>query len=194
MLRPPVPIALHLRLLLATVETTKGDPHGASTYSVLLCRVHRYLLNSTIIVCLMGHTAVQTSVAVLITCFGATRISEQQCLTSIGFFLTFLQEETLDDFLRRGSADGREEDVFRNFTQWWVLPPDVAFACYVEHFESSVSPRGLHRRIPYPDKFGVRCICLMTSLADPMLSSPMAFSGIFPWYCLFPQVQFDMEA
>lgn len=29
----------------------------------LLCLVHRYLLNFAIIVCLMGHTAVQTSVA-----------------------------------------------------------------------------------------------------------------------------------
>ena len=28
-----------------------------------LCRVRRYLLNSAIVVCLMGHTAVQTSVA-----------------------------------------------------------------------------------------------------------------------------------
>ena len=31
------------------------------TCRTLLCRVHRYLLKSAIIVCLMGHTAVQTS-------------------------------------------------------------------------------------------------------------------------------------
>ena len=33
------------------------------TCRTLLCRVHRYLLNSAMMVCLMGHTAVQTSVA-----------------------------------------------------------------------------------------------------------------------------------
>ena len=33
------------------------------TCRTLLCRVHRYLLNTAFIVCLMGRTAVQTSVA-----------------------------------------------------------------------------------------------------------------------------------
>ena len=51
-------------------------------------------------------------------------------LRSFGFFLTFSAGVKLSTiFSRRWSADGREEDVFWNFTQRWVLPPEVTFAC-----------------------------------------------------------------
>ena len=49
------------------------------------------------------------------------------------------------NFLRRGSANGREEDVSRNLTQRWVLPPEVAFAYYSENpFSPARRPPSTH--------------------------------------------------
>ena len=51
------------------------------TCLTLLCRVHRYLLKSAITVCLMGHTAVQTSVAQRV-CFHLSRATQSATLSS----------------------------------------------------------------------------------------------------------------
>ena len=48
------------------------------TYRTLLCRAHRDLLHSTIIVCPMGHTAVQTSVAQAFLAAEATLLHADQ--------------------------------------------------------------------------------------------------------------------
>ena len=53
------------------------------TCLTLLCRVHRYLLKSAITVCLMGHTAVQTSVAQRV-CFHLSRATQSATLSSAG--------------------------------------------------------------------------------------------------------------
>ena len=54
-------LTLHLRLLLATQDSVLCGSDG--NCCALLRRAHRHLLNSAIKVSLMGHTAVQTSVA-----------------------------------------------------------------------------------------------------------------------------------
>ena len=72
------------------------------------------------------------------------------------FFLTSLQRGTPANFLLRGSADGREEYVSRNLTQRWVLPPEVAFACYLEYFENPVSPA---RRPPSTHSWSTQVWC-----------------------------------
>ena len=51
------------------------------TCLTLLCRVHRYLLKSAFTVCLMGHTAVQTSVAQRV-CFHLSRATQSATLSS----------------------------------------------------------------------------------------------------------------
>ena len=51
------------------------------TCLTLLCRVHRCLLKSAITVCLMGHTAVQTSVAQRV-CFHLSRATQSATLSS----------------------------------------------------------------------------------------------------------------
>ena len=51
------------------------------TCLTLLCRVHRYLLKSAITVCLMGHTAVQTSVAQRVR-FHLSRATQSATLSS----------------------------------------------------------------------------------------------------------------
>ena len=57
------------------------------TCLTLLCRVHRYLLKSAITVCLMGHTAVQTSVAQRV-CFHLSRATQSATLSSAGICRT----------------------------------------------------------------------------------------------------------
>ena len=111
-------------------------------------------------------------------------------LCSLVFFLTILQEETLGTFLRRGSADGREEDVSRNLAQQWVLPPEVASAYYLEYFGNPVSQA---RRLPSTHSWPTR-VWRYSQMCRDLTRTPIAFSGIFSWCCLFPQVQYDMEA
>ena len=72
--------------------------------------------------------------AVLLMWCGSIGFSVQQCPLIIGFFVPFCRRKLSPIFSRRGSASDWEEDVSRNFRGWWVLPPEVAFAYYLEYF------------------------------------------------------------
>ena len=53
----------HQRAILMAPRSFRFHVVRTETWRTTLCRVHRYLLKSAIIVCLMRHTAVQTSAA-----------------------------------------------------------------------------------------------------------------------------------
>ena len=93
----PIPPRPHIYdCLLATNGHTRGRSswrvdlfwfHVVRTEACrsLLCRVHRYLLKSAITVCLMGHTAVQTSVAQSFCQFGGVLENRRACVLHVAF-------------------------------------------------------------------------------------------------------------
>ena len=104
---------------------------------------------------------------------------------ALSVVMAHVEKSWLQQMRRRRASAGRNSRQFspvrvrgRNFTQRWVLPPEVVFAYYyLEYLQNPVSPGDHLRRIPGPHKIGVRRKRVMTSLADPMLSSSVAFSG-----------------
>ena len=55
------------------------------TCRTFLCRVHRYLLKSAIMVCLMGHTAVETSVAQSCCQVGGVLENRRACVSHVAY-------------------------------------------------------------------------------------------------------------